>query len=272
MPSPELAPIRVDSEAASAYVLANGSPRDRARLQGIFGAATARETARELEEIQNPDGGFPGWGQKGGPSSIDATCYTLFQMKDLPPLAGSPMASRAVAFLRRNQLTDGSWAELPAALEFAGPWAQPDNPSVAPYLTANAAYTIVTLEPEHLEPVYRAASWLRKALAGTPGAPATQTLGLCWALFYRLYGPRSTEANWSFQAAMQQELPAYELAWVLACGLEVSAGGKFTLPTVAALSSLAAMQEKTGGWPGEPGLEVEATLTALRVFRGFGVI
>jgi uncharacterized protein GlcG (DUF336 family) len=52
----------------------------------------------------------------------------------------------------------------------------------------------------------------------------------------------------------------------------VSAGGRFALPVVQALGKLSAMQQADGSWPAEPWLAVESTLTALRVFRGYGVI
>jgi hypothetical protein len=269
----EFDPIAADPQKARAFVLAHGGPRESARLEGIFGATgPAREVVRELEGLQNPDGGFPAG--NGGPSSVDATCYTLYQLKEMPPLAGSPMASRAVAFLRRCQQTDGSWRESEEAVAAGvGPWARPSSPSAAPYLTANAAYTILTLEPEHLDPVYRAGNWLRLALSSAEGASVpVQTLGLAWALFYRLHGPTSHEAGWCFATAMKREMAAYKLAWFLACGLEVSAGGKFLLPVVQALGKLGSLQQEDGSWPAEPGFALESTLTALRVLRGYGVV
>jgi hypothetical protein len=270
----ELAPIRVDAERARAYVLAHGGPREVARVDGLFGATGPnRNVVKELESLQNADGGFPGGGAQGGPGSVDATCYILQQLKDMPPLAGSPMASRAVAFLRRTQQTDGSWRESGEAAEapWAGPWAKPENAASGPYLTANAAYTILTLEPEHLDPVYRAAAWLRRAMAADAADLPTQTLGLAFGLYYRLHGPRSHEAAWSFTTAMKREMTADELAWFLTCALEVSAGGKFLVPVVQGLERLAAMQQDDGAWPAEPGLELESTLSALRVFRGYGI-
>lgn len=271
----ELSPIRVDAEAARAFVLAKGAPRDVARLQGIFGAVgPAREIARGLEELQNADGGFAAGQTPGGPSSIDTTVYLLDQLRDLPPLTGSPMASRAVSFLRRMQQVDGSWQEPEAALPVVGPWAQPGNPESKLYLTAAAAYQVATYEPQHLDPLVRGAGWLRRAVSqmADPAQLSSQTLALCWAVFFKLFGPGAHEVNWSYELLRRRERDAWERAWALACALEIGAGGRFTVRIIQALGELAAQQQSDGSWPAEPGLALESTLTALRVFRGYGII
>lgn len=269
----ELSPIRVNVEGARAYVLAHGAARDIARLEGIFGASgPPREVVKALEALQNPDGGFPSRGQAGGPSSVDATCYVLFQLTDLPPLSGSPMASRAVSFLRRMQLVDGSWQESPEAAAVAAPWAKPENPAAASYLTANALYIMLTMEPEHIDPIGRGVAWLRRALANEGQQVPSQTLACAGAVFYKYLGPASHEAGWCASQVAKRTFDATELAWWLATALEVSAGGKFLVPVVQGLGALAAMQREDGAFPAEPGFELEATLTALRVFRGYGLI
>ncbi|HWI54014.1 MAG TPA: prenyltransferase/squalene oxidase repeat-containing protein [Symbiobacteriaceae bacterium] len=265
MATVELSPIWVDAERARAYVLAHGAARDIARLEGIFGAVgPARDVVRGLEELQNPDGGFPAGQEPGGPSNIDATCYLLHQMKDLPPLSGSPMASRAVAYLRRVQQPDGSWVEGTKAHG----WQEPQ------YLTAVAVYTILAHEPEHMDPINRGAAWLRRTLSSDPtgAATPTQTLILAWTTFYRLFGQHAHETAWAFQTLAHRERDAAERARGLACALEVGAGGKFTLVLARLLAELAALQQEDGSWPAEAGFPLESTLTALRVFRGYGVI
>jgi len=266
MATVELSPIRVDAERARAYVLAHGAARDIARLEGIYGAVgPARDVVRGLEELQNPDGSFPLRQERGAPGSVDTTCFLLHQMKDLPPLSGSPMASRAVAYLRRVQQMNGSWAEQAPA---ANGWAQPL------YLTALATYTILSHEPEHIDPINRGAAWLRQALSSDPtgAATPTQTLLLAWTSFYRLFGQHAHETAWAFQTLTHRERAAAERAWGLACALEVGAGGKFTLQLAGLLAQLAALQQEDGAWPAEEGFPLESTLTALRVFRGYGVI
>lgn len=269
----ELPPIKVDIERARAFVLAHGNARERARLDGLFGVVgPARDVVKELEGLQNTDGGFPARGQAGAPSSIDATCYVLHQLKEMPPLAGAPMASRALAYLRRTQRPDGFWQESAEAAPLVGPWARPDNPGAALYLTAVAAFSVLTLEPEHMDPLRRAASWSRQELARDGVEISTQTLVLAWGALCRLMGPESQEARWCFQQAAQRSMAAYEAAWFLLCGLEVGAGGSYVLPIAQRLAQLAGMQQEDGSWPAEPGFALESTLTALRVFRGYGVL
>jgi len=265
----ELSPIRVDAERARAFVLAHGTVRDVARLEGIFGAVGPdRDVVRGLEALQNSDGGFAARQVPGNPSSIDTTCFVLHQMKDLPPLSGSPMASRAIAFLRRVQRPDGSWAESTEAAALAGPWAEPT------YLTALALFTVLTHEPEHMDPLTRGAAWLRRTLATDPtgaGVPV-QTLALTWTTFYRLFGPGAHEVSWALQTLLHRDRTAAERAWGGACALEVGAGGKFVLSIVRLMAQLADLQQADGSWPAEEGAPLESTLTALRVFRGYGVI
>lgn len=268
----ELGSIQLDEERARAYVLAHGGLREQARLGGIYGVRPpAKEVVKALEAMQNPDGGFPSAQVSGNPSSIDTTCYILAQLKDMPPLAGSPMASRAVAFLRRNQGTDGSWQESEAAVALAPPWARRGDPMAAAYLTANAAYTLLTLEPTQRDPVARAAAWLRVVGMEEPAAAYTQTLALAWGVRYLLEGPASTGASPLLRALLERQLDASDLAWWLTIALEVGAGGACLLPLARQLVQLAGMQREDGAWPGEAGFEVEATLAALRVFRGYGI-
>ncbi|HYG57820.1 MAG TPA: hypothetical protein VD902_07095 [Symbiobacteriaceae bacterium] len=269
----ELAPIRVDAERARAFVLARATAREKARLQGIMGTSGPdRAVVKEIEALQNADGGFPAQGTPGGPSSVDATCFLLHQLKDMPPLPGSPMASRAIAYLRRVQLAGGSWQESPEAAALAGPWARPDNPAAAAYLTALATYHILMLEPEHSDPLRRAMAWLRRDLAGDRGPLPVQTLSLTWGIACRMLGQEAAESRWCFQQLSAAHMSPDELVWFLLAGLEAGAGGRYLLPLSERLAVLGAMQGEDGAWPGEEGLALEATLTALRVFRGYGVI
>lgn len=263
----EFAAIRIDEDRARAYVLARGGLREKARLEGIFGATGPdRQVVKELEALQNADGGFPVGGQPGAPSSVVATCHVLAEMCDMPPLAGSPSASRAVAFLRRTQLSDGSWLEPPQTAALAAGQAG-QSPSA---LTADATYTILTLEPEHQDPIRRAETWLRRKLAGDQGGneTSTRTLGLAWAIWYRQLGARAHEVGWAFHHLSRRELTPTERAANLSLALDVSAGGRFTVSIVQALAKLAAAQQEDGSWDGSVG----TTLVALRVFRGYGVI
>ncbi len=261
--------LRVDVDRARAYVLAHGGSRDQARLDGIFGAPRPdRDVVKALESLQNPDGGFPLRQEPGAPSGVDTTCYILAQLKDLPPLAGSPMASRALAFLRRSQNPAGHWEESAAVKERAPRWAAGDPASTA-YLTANAAYTLLTMEPDHMDPVARGAAWLRKELEDGAGGQYMLTLALAAAVFYKLGLPEVAAAHESLSG---RQMDAGELAWWLSCALEAGVGGRYLLPVARQLADLAALQQPDGSWPAEEGFAVESTLMALRVFRGYGVV
>jgi len=236
--------IQVDVDRARAFVLAHGGPRETARLEGILGAVGPnRDVVKTVEALQHADGSFS--------EAVSATCEVLQQLKQMPPLAGSPMASRAVAYLRRMQETDGSWGgDL--------------------VLTTMAAYAVLTLDSSHMEPLNRAGSWLRRALGPDSSGEDTPAavLARAWAVWYRLMGPDSQEASWAFAQLERRELSADDLALWLACGAEMAAGGRYALPLVRGLGRLSSGQGPDGAWTGG----VEATLQALWVFRRYGVI
>jgi hypothetical protein len=265
----------VDAEGARAFVLAHGGLRERARLEGIFGRGEPdRAAVKELEQLQNPDGGFPIRQQAGAPSSVDTTCYLLAQMREIPPLGGSPMASRALAFLRRSQQPDGSWAESPEVQAVAPWWSREANPQAAPYLTANATYTLLVMEPAHMDPILRGSRWLRTALGqvGAGEQAYSQTLFLAAAVWSKTAGAGASETAWAHDLLSRRELDAPTLAWWLSTVAEVGLEARFFPLILKQLNRLASMQQADGSFPAEEGFPVEATLAALRVFRGFRLI
>lgn len=135
----------IEIKGARPLVLAHGTPRQVARLHALLDSAPApREVAGELESLQSEDGGFSV--HPGGPASVQATCRVLGELRTLPPLAGSPMASRALSFLRRRQRQDGSWSEADGV------------PNAD--LTAEALYTLALMASDHPQPARLAAVWL----------------------------------------------------------------------------------------------------------------
>lgn len=253
-----------DLAKARAAVAAQATLRQRARLEGIFGAAApAREVVQLLTALQNSDGGFPEAEEGPALSSVAATCRMLAELKEMPPLAGSPMASRAVAFLRRCQRPGGSWG-------------QGDG---SPDLTAWAAYTIYTLEPAHQDPLSRSARYLKRFAQDEPGLSA-RGLACAWALWVGLWGEASPEARRGFRLLADRPLTSPELAFWLICALEVGAGGPYLFPLAQRVAELAAQQQPDGLWPaGEPWLgeisgegSLDSTLEALRVFALCGLI
>lgn len=272
---PGIPAYSVDAERARAFVLAHGGMRETARLEGIFGRGEPdRAVVRELERLQNPDGGFPLFQQAEGPSAIDTTCYLLAQMKDVPPLAGSPMASRALAFLRRSQQADGSWLESPAVQAMSPFWTAGDNAQTIGYLTANATYTLLTMEPDQMDPISRGSRWLRMELGrfGMGDEAYHQTLFLAAAVWSKIVGPGANEKAWAYDLLSRRELDAPALAWWLTTVMETGVEARFFGTILTLLNRLAAMQQEDGSFPAEEGFATESTLMALRVFRGFRMI
>lgn len=259
MASMDLGHLTVELEGARAFVLAHGGLREQARLEGILsGTRPAREVVKGLEQLQQADGGFPLQLESGNPSRLDTTLSVLAQLRDLPPLAGSPMASRAVAFVRRCQQVDGSWSE---------------EPGTAANVTASATYALLSYEPTHMDPIHRGAAWLQRTLTGAATDQETYaTLAAAWAVFYRVFGPTAQETLEMSRRLAAAAPDAGELARWLTCALEIGAGGSYLLPLVQGLAKLAAMQNEDGSWPAGNSSPVEATLAALRVFRGFAII
>lgn len=246
-------------------------------MAGILsGERPGREVARALEALQNPDGGFPARQEQGAPSAIDTTCYLLSQLADLPPLGGSPMADRALAFLRRSQGRDGSWQESPEADALVGPWARAGAPGAQSYLTALAALTLAVMSPSHRDPIDRAAGWLSRAVdggaEGGAGEIYPQTLAmLTAALWWQSPGDPLIERVYGRLRATGPD--AGLLAWWLSGALRVGVGGRFVVPLAEDLAALAALQQPDGSWGAmDGGLPVETTIQALRVLRGYRLI
>lgn len=252
---------QIDAARAKAFVLANGGAVEVARLEGILGRDQPdRAVVRLLEERQNPDGGFPA---DAGSSSVAATCAMLRWLRDIPPLAGSPMAGRAVSFLRRSQQVDGSWIDPGTT-----------GAAAQAYMTARAVYTLLVAEPDHPDPIARGARWLRGALAGREGGAEAATLILSASVWGRPPGggPGDAMADAACGALEGRALSAWDLALWLTTFVDLGLAARHLGLAVGLLDRLAGMQQPDGGWPAEGDGRVEVTLAALRVFRGFGLL
>lgn len=253
---------QIDLDGARAFVLAHSDDLAQARLAGV---RPPKEVVKALEAVQRADGGFPrGWASPNGPaadapSSLDATCFLLDQLRDLPPLTGSPMATRALSFLRRAQHQEGYWAEEGA------PWLAGEAGTA--YLTANVTFTLATLDPSNRDPVNWGLRWLADRLGE---GPFIQTRYLTWAAAYRHEGPDSALAAKAWSALDLEQLGTDDLGWLLSAALYAGVGGRY-LPAIARLlDRLASLQQADGGWPGEMD-RTASTLLALRVLRSFGL-
>lgn len=258
---------QIDLEGARAFVLAHADELGKARLAGILeGARPLKEVVKALEALQRPDGGFPrswagGSPATDSPASLDATCYLLDQLRDLPPLPGSPMATRAHSCLRRAQHQAGYWAEEGA------PWLT--GKSGTAFLTANVTFTLATLDPSNRDPI----SWGLRWLADHLGEGAfLQTRYLTWAAAYRHEGPDSALAAtaWTALEPALERIKAEDLVWLLSAALVAGVGGRYLAHLARLTDRLAALQQADGGWPAEID-RVATTLVALRILRGYGL-
>lgn len=215
----------IDTERVRAAVLAQGTPVQIAQMQALLMEQPApKEIARALMAPQQADGGFPG--PDGGASDLLATCSVLAEMRALPPLGGSPAASRALSFLRRTQGPDGSWAGDPV-------------------VTAEALFALALMDPTHQQPARLAAGWL--VGEEVEGVSAVLRAAALWLLGAR---PGRPLPDWALgrlgsRAVDQILLPPLphsgpDLAVALArCG-EAALGGKWHRPLQEGLGALAA--------------------------------
>lgn len=277
---------KIDLEGARAFVLAHADELGKARLAGILeGARPSKDVVKALEGLQRPDGGFPrGWASgtaaEEARSSLDATCFLLDQLRDLPPLTGSPMASRALSYLRRMQNRDGSWSETGAPFQGGTscgaktalssevpPWLEGEEGTA--YLTANVTFTLLALDPTNRDPVNWGLQWLERYDGPCDFHPSF----LGWAAACLHSGTESNLAvrYWErLRPTLEQEGTVGDLDWLLGTTLAAGIGGRYLVPLARLIQSLAERQQPDGGWPG--GDRVHATLMALRALRGYTLI
>lgn len=131
----------MDLARAVAFVEANGTEQERARLHWLVDAVPPGPAIREsLAALQDAGGGFPLGMTPGRPTSVDSTLTSLWWMEELGQLE-SPLAGRACAYLRSVQQADGGWDEDPALAHYdLPPWVQVGHLPTRLYLTAYAAY------------------------------------------------------------------------------------------------------------------------------------
>lgn len=269
----------VDIDAAIGFVLARGEAVDRARLSYLrTGATPGPEVYDQLEHGQTPDGGWPA--KPGEPvASVDATCFRLAELDELAGLA-RPAAKKALAWLAAVQRGDGFWEEDRALADSAPPWAEPGNREARFYLTSCAAYwlclgdsdtrqTDLGARSPHAAVIDRAADALRGEIDETGAWPGFLASGwLAGAVLHR--------TGWFYEAArifviLAERVPTMSPADTasLAAALRRAGISPEERLLTAARERLSQTQRPDGAWPGDgdPDLDVQTTLTALRALR-----
>jgi hypothetical protein len=113
--------MKIDIEKAAAFVYQNGDEIQKARLDAILKKRKpSDDIVKSIEELQNPDGGFPYKQVRGELSTLNNTEGMLVWLDDLGCLR-SDIGKRAFHFLLTMQKEDGSWDENPEISKYNPP-------------------------------------------------------------------------------------------------------------------------------------------------------
>jgi hypothetical protein len=265
-------------ERAVVYVQSQGDVVERARLAAIlWGEPPPQAALQELASLQKPDGGFAYWVPEV--SNVCDTTFILQWFDDLKVYRG-PVVGSACRFLLDHQQEDGGWDEVePVRMLNPPEWMMPGRTEACVWLTAFCAHVLIRFgyaEAEdtccptgfllaHCDETGRLAGYLRATwialpmLAFYPGSDSEPFRGAV----------ATVKANYS---------PGWKggyLAWLLRCLHD--AGLPTDHPfTARCLTDLMRTQRPDGSWGPEAGESeehtVDATLTALRVLRGYGLV
>ena len=263
----------MNSSLAAAFVEQRGDPVQRARLRYIYqDQPPAPEALRQLLAGQRPDGGWqPAWSPNY--SSIDATCFRLFQAEQLGLGATEPALIASLHFLVNRQQADGAWEEAPNLSSVTPPWALPCSREARLYLTASSGYWLARLAPADMgslrESANRASNYLLLYAGGRDRLPSfLQADWLAAGMWQCLGRTDLTGRICTFLETRVPEMPAGHLAWLIVTLR--GAGLEATHPLLAAAGErLAGLQAADGHWPSEdgPSRDIDETLDALYALR-----
>ncbi len=258
----------MDVERAETYIRKHGDEFDQARLNALSGdgPVLSREQCQRFLAGQRADGGWaPFWTPDY--SSLDATCYRLWQCDELMGLWDTPAVARAVTFLRSRQRADGSWEEDERVRDAAPPWARPGELAPRLYLTANCGWSLanasltgsfVTTD----EAALRAGTYLESHLAQDGALPSfLQTHWLAAGLWMRLGREDLAYRTLDHLAThLSGAIPASSLARMLTtlAGLGISPDHPLAQRATALLMS---QQRADGSWASEDGPERDPYVT-----------
>jgi squalene cyclase len=215
--------MAIDIARAQAFVQANGTSLEQARLLGILEPDRLREEAPpaldEFLALQQPDGSFPFDLVAGRPSAFSTTAYALYWLHELRQ-GDSPAIQRAIEYLSEQQTRSGIWRESPALQRFnPPPWSDPDSTPADIYTTALCAGALAVFSDDEL-PVDRAVNWLQtqQARDGLLTGFRTHSSWLAVPAFEKIYG-QETRATRRLIAglgeALSKQWPGSMLAWML---------------------------------------------------------
>lgn len=215
--------MAIDIARARAFVEANGTPLEQARLLGLLEPQRLREASPpavdEFLALQQPDGSFPFDLVAGRPSAFSTTAYALYWLHELQQ-GDSPALRRAIEYLSDRQTRGGLWRESPALQAFnPPPWSDPESTPADIYTTALCAGALAIFSDDEL-PVDRAVNWLQtqQARDGLLTGFRMHSSWLSVPAFEKIYG-QETRSTRRLIAGLGESLtkdwPGSMLAWML---------------------------------------------------------
>ncbi|HEY0734173.1 MAG TPA: prenyltransferase/squalene oxidase repeat-containing protein [Herpetosiphonaceae bacterium] len=265
--------MAIDIARARAFVEANGTPLEQARLLGMLEPDRLRAEAvpaiDEFLALQQPDGSFPFDLVAGRPSAFSTTAYALYWLHELRQ-GDSAAMRRAIEYLSDQQTRGGIWRESPALQAFnPPPWSDPESTPADIYTTALCAGALAVFSDDEL-PVDRAVNWLQtqQARDGLLTGFRTHSSWLAVPAFEKIYG-QETRATRRLIAGLGETLskdwPGSMLAWMLQALLDAGYTTRTAL-VERAWDLLQASQQPDGSFTiDEEDSAVQTTLSAIDV-------
>jgi hypothetical protein len=267
----------MDAAKARAFIDKHGSDMERYTAAFLFDGLRDDSIAiAYLDNLQNPDGGFPYNLTDGNPTSVNETCGFLSVFLDLG-LKETKQCHAALHHLFMVQKPDGGWDENPEIADLEPPfWDEPGSIRTRVWLTGEIARQLIRLGHKGSESIQRAARFLRKH-RGNDGRFAGFEIATWIALgvFGELHGPENEivldSLNLVSKWLREDEEDAAFLCWYLEC-LD-SAGIPSVHPLVSRCANALQMrQHEDGTFSSADGARytIKTTLSALKLLKALG--
>lgn len=268
-----------DVARARAFVEANGTPLEQARLLGLVEPKQLQESALpavgEFLALQNTDGGFPFGLVAGRPSALSTTATALYWLHELQQ-ADSAEMQRAIAFLTERQTRRGIWRERAELQPFdPPPWSDPETTAADIYTTALCASTLAVLGDDEIA-VDQAVTWLQtqQARDGLMAGFRAHSSWLAVPAFEKIYGQETRATRRliaGLGATLSAEWPGSMVAWMLQSLLDAGYTTRTSL-VERGWEQLQSQQQPDGSFTAdEEDGAVQTTLLAIDVALRLGV-
>ncbi len=267
--------MEIDIQKGRAFVQAQGSPIERARLVALLDGTRPPSVPPEIQAVQNPDGGFPYELRAGQPSTLNHTALVLEWLHDLGH-GDDPAAAGARAYLRARQTLGGIWREDRALQQEEWPlWMDPESTAADVYTTALCGAALHEDDSAIIQ-LDRAVAWLQtqQGRDGLLHGFKLQASILALPIFAHLLGDQARPTR-RLVAGLGQALTAGwdgSLIAELLFRLRQSGYGFHTEVVTRAWELLQQSQAADGSFASEEGPEgvVAATIRALDIAHSIG--